>query len=298
MNAHSWPRQTSALVTASYSADLERCRLLCETVDRFVTGHDHHYLLVAANDVALFRQLEGPRRTVVSERDILPRWLHDLPDPTSRFRRRIWLSTRTAPLRGWHVQQLRRIAIAAHVGEAALIYCDSDVAFVRPFDCSAMWRGGDVRLFRRDDELSGPLLSNQMAWAQNAGRTLGLAGPGRHGYIATVIAWRRDAVVDMCRYIEQVGGRHWVAAIGATRQFSECMIYGRYVDEVRGSGGHFHGSDELCHVRWFGGAPTEAEFRAFVDTMAPGQVAVGIQSFSGADTGMIRRLLDGPALQS
>ncbi len=292
MNAHSWPRPTSALVTASYSADLERCRLLCETVDRFVTGHDHHYLLVANNDVTLFRQLEGSRRTVVSEGDILPGWLHDLPDPMSRFRRRIWLSTRTAPLRGWHVQQLRRIAIAGHVSEGALVYCDSDVAFVRPFDCSAMWRGDDVRLFRRDGELTRPQLSNQHLWADNAGKLLHLDAPRRHDYIATVIAWRRSAVMDMCRYIEQISGRHWVAAIGATRQFSECLIYGRYVDEVRGGEGHFHESGELCHVRWFGKAPSEAEFHAFVDSMGPEQVAIGIQSFSGADPGMIRRMLE------
>lgn len=291
MNAHMWPQRTSALVTASYSADFERCRLLCETVDRFVTGHDHHYLLVAGNDVALFRQLEGSRRTVVDERDILPKWLHDLPDPVSRFRRRIWLSLRTAPLRGWHVQQLRRIAIAPHVGEGALIYCDSDVAFVRPFDCSSMWRGNDVRLFRRDDELTRPQLSNQFVWADNAGKVLGLGAPRRHDYIATVIAWRREAAISMCRHIEQVSGRHWVAAIGATRQFSECMIYGRYVDEVLKSQGHFHSSGELCRVRWFGGAPSEVEFDEFVAGMSSDQVAIGIQSFSGADPDMTRRLL-------
>lgn len=291
MNAHPGQLQTNALVTASYSADLERCRLLCETVDRFVTGHDHHYLLVAGNDVALFRQLEGPRRTVVDERDILPRWLHDLPDPLSGFRRRIWLSLRTAPLRGWHVQQLRRIAIASHVAESALVYCDSDVAFVRPFDCSAMWRGGDVRLFRRSDDLARPELQNQRIWSDNAGRVLGLAGTGRHDYIATVIAWRREAVVGMCSQIERVGARHWAAAIGARRQFSECMIYGRYADEILGGEGHFHSSTELCRVYWKGEAPTEAAFREFIDGMSPQQVAIGMQSFIGTDIGLTRRLL-------
>lgn len=297
MNAHLLPQRSSALVTASYSADLERCRLLCETVDQFVTGHDHHYLLVAGNDVALFRQLEGQRRTVIDERDILPRWLHDLPDPISRFRRRIWLSLRTAPLRGWHVQQLRRIAVASHVNEGALIYCDSDVAFVRPFNCLTMWRGNDVRLFRRDDELARPQLSNQFVWADNAGKVLGLAAPRRHDYIATVIAWRREAVVSMCRHIEQTSSRHWVAAIGATRQFSECMIYGRYADEILHGEGHFHSPVELCRVRWFGGAPADAEFEAFVDGMTADQVAIGIQSFSGADPGVTRRLLARAAAQ-
>ena len=42
---------TVALVTSSYRGDLERCRLLCDSIDRFVTGHRRHYLLVEAADV-------------------------------------------------------------------------------------------------------------------------------------------------------------------------------------------------------------------------------------------------------
>ena len=37
---------TAAIVTASYAPDFERCRLLCETIDRHVTGVSHHYILV------------------------------------------------------------------------------------------------------------------------------------------------------------------------------------------------------------------------------------------------------------
>lgn len=281
----------NALVTASYLPDLERCRLLCETVDLFVTGHGHHYLLVAGDDVQTFRQLEGPRRTVVDERDILPSWLKSFRDPFSGFSRRVWLSARTAPLRGWHVQQLRRIAIAGHVSEEGLIACDSDVAFLRPFDCASVWRDGDIRLFRRDDELRRDDLPNQRVWSANAGRALGLADPGRHDYIGTVIAWRRDAVLAMQERLAEVSGRDWVAAVGARRQFSECMLYGRFVDEVAGGRGHFHASSELCKVYWMGPVPSEDEFRRFVADMSPDQVAIGMQSFVGADLGMIRRLL-------
>lgn len=289
---HDVIRRTSALVTASYAPDFERCRLLCETVDRHVTGHSHHYILVASADVALFRQLEGPGRTVVDERDLLPRWLISLPDPTFRFRKRVWLSPYTLPLRGWHVQQLRRIAIAKHVGEDGLIYCDSDVAFLRPFDCRSIWRGGQLRLFRREDGLDRADLVEQRRWAANAGRVLGLSLPARHDYIATVIAWRRESAVDMCRRVEDVTGRNWVAGIAAGRHFSECMLYGRYVDEVIEGRGHFHASDELCRVYWSGPVPNDDQFRRFVDEMKPGQVAIGMQSFIGTDIARIRRLID------
>ena len=101
-----------------------------------------------------FASWRTSRRTVVDERDLLPRWLRAFDDPLSLFRRRIWLSLKTQPLRGWHVQQLRRIAIAAHAGEDVLVFCDSDVAFLKPFDCGAFWRDGKVRLFRRDGVLA------------------------------------------------------------------------------------------------------------------------------------------------
>lgn len=289
---HDVIRRTAALVTASYKPDLERCRLLCETVDRYVTGHSHHYLLVASEDVALFKQLEGPMRTVVDERDLLPSWLRSFPDPFFRFRKRVWLSTRTMPLRGWHVQQLRRIAIAHRVSQDALIYCDSDVAFLRPFDCRALWHEADLRLFRRDDGLAREGLDEQRRWATNAGSVLGLSAPPRHDYIATVIAWRRDAAVAMCKRIEQVTGKHWVAGIAANRHFSECMLYGRYADEVMEGQGHFHASTELCRVYWTGPALSDEQFREFVAAMSPDQVAIGMQSFIGTDIGRIRRLIE------
>nr|WP_219732944.1 DUF6492 family protein [Mesorhizobium sp. NBSH29] len=279
------------MVTASYAPDLERCRLLCETMDRYVTGSSHHYLLVEGRDVALFRQLEGPNRTVIDERDLLPAWLHAVWDPTSLFRRRIWLSTRTQPMRGWHVQQLRRMAIGAHVGQDILVYCDSDVAFLKPFDCGAFWRGDKVRLFRRDGAL--PMQGDHPVWSRNAGKALGIANPeiSSHDYIATLIAWRRDTLNAMCRHIEDAHGRPWVQTVGRARKFSECMLYGRYVDEVRGGDGHCHDDAELCRVYWTGPKLDDDGFRAFVEGMAPEQAAIGMQSFIGTDLARIRKLI-------
>lgn len=280
----------TVLVTASYAADFERCRLLCETVDRHVTGATRHLLLVSGPDVALFRQLEGPRREVVGEGDILPSWLHDMPDPLSGFRRRIWLSARVPPLRGWHVQQLRRIAIAGHVDEDALFFCDSDTAFLQAFDCETLWRGDRLRLFRRDGRLAEPGHETQREWARNAAASLGLgnAFPPAHDYIATLIAWRADATRAMMKRLSEAGGRHWIEAVARNRRFSECMLYGIHADAVLHGEGHFHDSHELCRIYWTGPALDGAGIRDFIGGLAPGQVAVGLQSFTGADVGDIR----------
>ncbi len=283
----------TALVTASYAPDFDRCKLLCETIDRFVTGFTKHYILVEHRDVALFQKLEGPRRVVIDERDLLPRWIRPFPDLSSIGRRRIWLSPFTMPLRGWHVQQFRRIAIAAHADEDAFFYIDSDVAFLKPFDCASVWRGGDLRLFRRDGDLLRPGPGEQRIWSEHAGRVLGIVpvNPAGHDYIGTLIAWRRDALLSMCKRIEKVTGRHWIAAIGRSRRFSECMIYGRYADEVLMTKGHYHDVADFCRVYWLAPAPTDEEFIAFVEAMTPEQVAIGMQSFLGDDTVRIRKLL-------
>jgi len=287
------PPMSTAFVTATYAADFERCRLLCETMDGLVTGHAAHYLLVEAGDVPLFRQLQSARRSVVDERELLPAWLHSLRDPLSLFRRRIWLSTRTAPLRGWHVQQLRRIAIAEKVAESVLVYTDSDVAFVKPFDVGSFVRQGNVRLFRRDNALAGRNGTDHAVWSRNAGEALGITEPAQspHDYIATLIAWRASAVIAMCRRIEAVHRQHWVEAVASVRKFSECMLYGRFVDEVLEGDGHFTASEEFCRVHWQGKPMDDAEFAGFIATMAPEQVAIGMQSFIGTDLDRIRRLL-------
>jgi hypothetical protein len=284
---------SAAIVTASYAPDFERCRLLCETLDRFVSGTRHHYLLVEHRDVPLFRQLESPHRTVIDETDILPRWLHVFSDPLSLFSRRIWLSLKAPPLRGWHVQQLRRIAIAAHVAEDVLVYCDSDVAFVKPFDCAAFQQDGKVRLFRRDNAFSSAAPEQHGIWSRNAGKLLGIAAPAvsPHDYISTLITWRRASVTDMCAHIENLHGRPWVQSLAADRRFSECLVYGRFVDEVLHGKDHFHGAEEFCRVHWTGEALSDEAFRSFVGAMTPEQVAIGMQSFIGTDLGRIRRLL-------
>ncbi|EFG8199960.1 hypothetical protein BMB17_005195 [Escherichia coli] len=287
------PAMTASVVTASYQPDFERCRLLCETMDRHVTGHSMHYILVEGRDVALFRQLEGPRRVVVDERDLLPGRLVALWDPTSLFRRRVWVGLHTRPLRGWHVQQLRRIGIAAHAGDDNFIYVDSDVAFVRPMDIGLFARGGRTRLFRRDYGLAVGPTPDHALWYNNAGAVLGIAAAqaSPHDYITTLIAWRRQTILDMCRHVERLSGRNWAEAIASDRKFSECIIYGRYVDEVRHGADHFHCNVELCRMKWDGQPMTEPEMRDFIAGMDDNQYAIGVQSFTGTDAGAMRRVL-------
>ncbi|MEF2073355.1 DUF6492 family protein [Consotaella aegiceratis] len=279
------------LVTSSYRGDFDRCHLLCESIDRWVTGHNCHYLLVEHADVAMFKVFEGPKRRVVDERDLLPFWLRPFPDPLSFGRRRIWLSPKGPPLRGWHVQQLRQIAFTETMDEDAIVDVDSDVVFVRPFDARSFWRGAALRFFREPDAFK-PDMDEHRAWSKRAGKVLGIPSPEitETDYITTLIGWRRDTAIGMLRRIEAVTGRSWVAALAASRALSECMIYGRFADELENRPDrHFASAERLCHIYWTGAAMTEKTLADFLSAMTPEQVAIGIQSFTGTDPMLIRR---------
>jgi hypothetical protein len=279
-----------AIATPSYSGDFERCRLLCASIDRFVSGHAMHYLLVEDRDLKLFAPLAGSRRQVIPESALLPGWLSSWPDPLSLGRRRVWtgpgaLARGIPPLRGWHAQQLRKLALPLKSHEDIVLFADSDMIFLRPFDVASLVAAEGVRLYRKPDGITAGM-SRHRDWCQLASRLLGLPEPvfPSADYINNLVSWRRDSVVAMMARIEQQSGRDWVSAIAAHRQFSEYMIYGYFVERVRGlaEAGHWADAHELCKVYWFDEDVTGlAGLRSFAEVLGPGQVAVGVQSFTG-----------------
>lgn len=285
----------TAVVTASYINDFDRCRLMCESMDQRLKGDWHHYILVTSSDVALFRALEGPRRQVIDERDLLPSWLVSMPDPISVGRRRMWVNPYSLPLRGWHVQQLRRLALARFIDEPVMFAVDSDVVFLRDFNPADLWLGDRLALYRIDGGVGEVMNSNHLEWLSHSDRLLGI-GPytlPAHDYISTLIAWRSDTCRALLDHIEGLHGRNWVRAMVRSRQFSECMIYGRFVDEVLMGAGHRASAQGLCHILWIDGDyPRDiGGIRSFMRGMEPHQIGIGLQSFIGHDLDDIRHLV-------
>jgi hypothetical protein len=283
-----------AIITPSYAVDFDRCQLLCESMDAHVSGIDDHYILVDDEDFKLFSALAGKHRHIVNERDILPDWLHVMRSGFGPAARKAWVSTRALPMRGWHVQQLRRIAIAAHIEHASLLYCDSDMFFVRAFDGQALWQGDDLRLYCKPLGITSDMEEHRK-WLGTAHQMNGLSTPvfPHDDYINNLVSWRRETVLAMCRHIETISGRDWVSTIARSRTFSECLIYGCYVDGVlQENSRHWHGDIGLCLTYWSGEALDKHTLKQFVDQMDERQFALGIQSFTNTDTAMLRQFLN------
>jgi Family of unknown function (DUF6492) len=281
-----------AFITPSYAGDIERCRLLCDSMDRMAECDFRHYVLVADHDLPMFQPLAGPRRDVVPDSALLPPWLTARRRPFAADRW-IWTSLMPPvwPMSGWHVQQLRKMLIARHIEQDVLVMADSDSVFVRPFGESAFMREGLVRFYVQENGITADHDPYRHGtWVRQAAEVLGLPPPAlpAHDYINNLVTWRRDLALAMLERIEAVSSRDVAAAMGRSRSFSEYLIYGAYVDGLADRSGHFADEEPLSLTYWSGEALTPQTLRAFTAGLSERQIAVCIQSFTGTPTEVLR----------
>ncbi|MFM9975468.1 MAG: DUF6492 family protein [Beijerinckiaceae bacterium] len=290
------PAQTIAFITPSYERDLERCRLLCESMDDMAQGNWQHYILVADHDAPLFKPLTGPRRHIIPDSVLLPAWLKPVRRPFDKHRRWMWVSRSINhmvwPMSGWHVQQLRKMLIARHIDEASLVMTDSDSVFMRPFGNDVFFHDSALRLYAKVDGITKlPGLEKHVQWVAQAQKILGLPPVilPAPDYISNLVSWRREHALAMLEHIEAVNGRELVAAMGRSRTFSEYQIYGAFAEQRLHGRGHFLDKRSLTLTYWTGDMLTEQTLEDFIDTLSDRQIAIGIQSFIGLPAEMLRR---------
>jgi Family of unknown function (DUF6492) len=287
---------TIAFITPSYKGDFERCRLLCESMDLMAKGNWRHYILTADHDRALFKPLEGERRTIICDSTLLPAWLKPVRRPFDNARRWIWISSSLRhpvwPLSGWHVQQLRKMLIARHVHESCLVMTDSDSVFMRPFGNDVFKQEGVLRLYAKVGGITEATnYQKHIQWVAQAQKILGLPPKTipATDYIGNLVSWRRENALAMLDHIEAANGRELVAAMGRSRTFSEYQIYGAFTEQVLKGKGHVIDYRSLTLTYWTGDMLTEETLEAFIDTLSDRQIAIGIQSFIGLSTEMLRK---------
>jgi Family of unknown function (DUF6492) len=297
------PLPALAILTPSYAADFERCRLLCESLDALGDGRSRHYILVADHDLAQFKPLAGPHRSVIPDSALLPAWLKPVRRPFDSKRRHIWISTdlrhQVRPLSGWHVQQLRKLAASRIVDEDIVVMADSDSVFVRPVTADAFWRDGRVRLYRKPGAIrdtghgaDGEMLRH-VDWTRHAARALGLDEPRfpADDFINNLVSWRKDKATEAVARIEAISGLPFVTALGRAASMSEYQIYGTFVSRATEGAGHFDSPDPLSLTYWSGPALTMERARDFVGQLGAGQIAVCVQSFTGTSLDVMRGLI-------
>ena len=296
---------STCILTPSYAKDLERCRLLCESIDRYVAGYARHYVIVEDKDLALFKPLSSANRIVLPASRFLPAWLNfglKLRVIASRERflsrwlrrslaRRTWLSLFVLPDTGWHVQQLVKLSAAASVEEPVSVLLDSDIVFLRPWNVAA-WAGERPPLYRAQ----GGITSDQEqhpAWLSTACAVLGIAPlplPATD-YIGPIIAWDQANVRALLNRISLNTGQTWTLALCNRLKFSEYLLYGCHVaSDPAAACRHRWFDASISHTYWGNTEMTEAELRSFIAAMVPAQIAICIQSTGGTPVELIRKV--------
>lgn len=298
---------TIGLLTCSYRGDFDSCRLLCETIDRFAPWIEHR-LIVPKRDLPLFGPLASARRDVVPEEDLRPWWLMHLPLPGPKWRRllhlprrEVFLSLRGMPVRGWILQQMLKIAAVRDGKWDVVLHVDSDCVFFRPLTREHLIKDGRVRFYRNPGAAN---MEPHNSWHRAAAQLLGLPPRDYFGadYIDSFIIWRKQIVREVTDRIEATTGKDWWTALSRTLHFAEYILYGIYVDQVRGADdGQYATARSLGMSRWSEGFADAAAEDAFIATMGADQVACNVQSTLGLSSegraAFLERLIAAAAAQ-
>ena len=284
-----------ALLTPTYRNDIDRFELLCESIDRYVTGFDRHYVIVNDDDFHLFQRFASLRRLVIKASKFLPVWLVPAPRFLARNGRRVWVSALSMPVHGWHVQQLVKIAGSLAAREDRVCIVDSDNTFFRNFDVRA-YAGGETTPLYVDRDAIKMEMPNHTVWTKNAFKLLGLGEPTypSDDYVGNVIAWDRGALKAMTEHIHRITGVDWRLALCRSRGFSEYLLYGNFVANApHWRERHQVVEDSLACAYWEETSVNASWLKAMVANADPHKVALCIQSYSHTAVLDIRTAMHG-----
>jgi hypothetical protein len=259
--------------------------MLVESVNRWVAPDVRHYLVIANRDVHLFKSMLGSRTELIVVEEIIPRWLFRVPGM-----RHFWLSLRTLPVRNWILQQIVKLAVPAALTEEVLLYADSDMFFIEPYNPRDFERDGQVPLFVETGQRG--LIPNNDEWHAAAARLLGLMPEPSYdtNYVNQLIWWRRSTVLALLRQIEEICKREWVTAIATLESFSEYTLYGVYVDYLSNAArcGHWHDGVIRTLNHWPPSPLDRGGLESFKASRQPQHHSVMVSSKSNTEVSAIR----------
>jgi len=265
-----------SLITPSYGPDFERCRVLCESVESFVSGHNKHVVIVDHQDYDLFKCLNSGKTEIVIKEDFLPTWLHKIP-----MTKKWWFSFKTLPVRGWILQQIVKLSAAEILDDELFLFVDSDVAFIKPFDVNSVIHNDQVRLYSQARKTQDYFDRRKQNWHLKSANWFGINDPSilTQDYISQLVVWRHDTLQKLLNFIEESKQRAWKEVLCGSLDFSEYTLYGIFAERVlQGQSGHYLTKDELCYCSWHHEIDNTEDLKHFLTTIPEDYSSVLIQS--------------------
>jgi hypothetical protein len=200
------------------------------------------------------------------------------------------ISFRTKPVSGWHVQQYLKIAATMSLPYERYCILDSDIVFFRDFDLAQFQYPNPIPLFGLPNEVVATQ-PRHSRWVETSHDLLGLSAPPlpASDFIGHIIFWDRQTTAALVERIEAVTKLHWIEALCRTREFSEYMLYGYFVqNDARFAAAHSPTSSTQCVSYWEQLKLSKDELNEFLRSADKDDVAFSIASFSGTPVQTIR----------
>jgi Family of unknown function (DUF6492) len=266
------------VITKSFAPDFELCAALNQSVLDNSPDTVQHHIIVPRSDLNLFGRLASPRTNIQCEADLLPRTFVPVPFSNTSVN----LGRPFPPVRGWIKQQVLKLAAVAASEDDVVLVADSDVEFFRPFTAEMFVRAGTVRFFCKPNQID-KRLPRHMIWHRVARELLGLppTEPPYADYISSPLAWDPMIVRKMLARVTATTGHPWPTAIAGQLHFSECVLYGVFVDAVIGAPANSFASDDPLCLPYWEQTPLNLDSAAhFIRGARPTDIAAVIQSKS------------------
>lgn len=269
-----------ALVTPTYAPDLAFAKLLCRSIDRYVTGIDEHLLVIDKRDKKIFQSLTNDYRKLVIKEEILPNWL--IPPIIGR---RWWFSLRSLPVRGWIVQQMVKLSMLEISQADIFIFADSDVVFIRKFNVQHIVKDNKIALYGGSLKPIDQKDPRHITWYRNA-RALFHLPQQEHvhlnkDYITQLVCWRREVLQALIDTIKNNNNqKDWRITLARCLDFSEYILYGIFVEEVLGleNSQHYATQQEIVDCSWHHDIFNKSDLEHFITNVPEQYVALLIQS--------------------
>ena len=232
-------RKKIAIVTQSYKNDYNECRLLCESMDRFVSGIDH-FIFVNDDDYELFQTLNYGRHKVHKKGEILPWYMIRIP--WKILGHHFHVSIFTIPVREWIIQQICKFGVFEVIGDEyeVVFNIDSETVFMKPFAISMWVNEGKYMMYRavNDDEPSHDdychAAEKLLKWDKGY-KTISM-----YNYMNTPVCFVRE---NLKALLSEIGRNYWMKswklALCNTYRFSEYYTYGIYTDYILDMKNHY-----------------------------------------------------------
>ncbi len=222
-----------ALMTPTYRGDLERFELLCESIDRFVSGYERHYVIVNDDDLPFFARFEtstSHRAAELALPAVLAQGIAALC-LAQGAQDVVVVPVGPAPRLAYPAasQDFGRLAAAA----SALLHCRFRQRLLSSVRRGGLCRCGfDPALCRPSGDSGRQAVASGLGPKQRSplGRQTATAFPA-DDYIGNVLVWDKSTLRDMTATIEAVTGMPWAVALGKARSFSEYILYGYFVSQ-------------------------------------------------------------------